>query len=306
MAESKSEAQALPKGVTAISVEGTKEVKGKAFPLSLGPDKAGVSLNEWVANNRKTVYTLCMEHGAILFRGFSVENPEAFAEVVDGLHLENMPYVGGAAVRTNVVGDKVFTSNESPPSEPIPFHHEMAQVPNPPKYLFFYCDVQPKAGGETPIIHSNHVYEYFAKTHPEFCKKVEDCGLKYVRVMPAQDDPSSAIGRSWRSTFQVDSKEAAEEKMKELGTTWEWLPNDDLKTVTATIPGIRTDPRTSLKTFFNSMIAAYLGWVDKRNDPKKAVRLGNDEPVDAAVLDDVAKFMEQVGHVDWVTVGSRG
>jgi hypothetical protein len=38
-----------------------------------------------------------------------------------------MPFTGGAAVRTQIT-DKVFTANESPSSEKIPFHHEMSQV----------------------------------------------------------------------------------------------------------------------------------------------------------------------------------
>ena len=44
-----------------------------------------------------------------------------------------MNYVGGAAVRNLIVGTEgviqnlqVLTTNESPPSEPIPFHHELA------------------------------------------------------------------------------------------------------------------------------------------------------------------------------------
>lgn len=46
------------------------------------------------------------------------------------------------------VTPRVFTSNESPPSEKIPFHHEMAQVPEPPTHLFFYCEVPTLTGGE--------------------------------------------------------------------------------------------------------------------------------------------------------------
>ena len=34
---------------------------------------------------------------------------------------------GGAAVRTQIT-ENVFTANESPSSEKIPFHHEMSQV----------------------------------------------------------------------------------------------------------------------------------------------------------------------------------
>ena len=47
--------------------------------------------------------------------------------------LKEMNYVGGAAVRKLIVGTEgkimdmqILTTNESPPSEPIPFHHELA------------------------------------------------------------------------------------------------------------------------------------------------------------------------------------
>lgn len=68
--------------------------------------------------------------GAILFRGFPVISASDFNDVVEAFGFDELPYVGGAAPRTNVVG-RVFTANESPPDQKIPFHHEMAQVYNP-------------------------------------------------------------------------------------------------------------------------------------------------------------------------------
>ena len=59
-----------------------------------------------------------------------------------------MEYVGGAAVRKLVIGREtdtelndmqILTTNESPPSEPIPFHHELAQTPDAPDHICFYC-----------------------------------------------------------------------------------------------------------------------------------------------------------------------
>ena len=57
-----------------------------------------------------------------------------------------MDYIGGNAVRNLIVGNddrmedmQILTTNESPPSEPIPFHHELAQTPNPPSHICFYC-----------------------------------------------------------------------------------------------------------------------------------------------------------------------
>ena len=41
------------------------------------------------------------------------------------------------------------------------------------------------------------------------------------------------------------------------------------------------------------MIAAYTGWVDKRNNPKKAVVFGDDSPMDDNVLMDLANFMDE-------------
>ena len=40
------------------------------------------------------------------------------------MHIRGMEYVGGAAVRTQLT-PRIFTANESPPTEKIPFHHEM-------------------------------------------------------------------------------------------------------------------------------------------------------------------------------------
>lgn len=55
-----------------------------------------------------------------------MDSPERFNDFVESFGFENFPYVGGAAVRRQLA-PRVFTTNESPPSEKIPFHHEMAQ-----------------------------------------------------------------------------------------------------------------------------------------------------------------------------------
>ena len=240
--------------------------------------------------------------GTVVLRGTSIENPEELTSLADAFHLKHKPYVGGAAVRNIIVAPRVFTTNESPPQEPIPFHHEMAQVPSPPSHVIFYCMVPPKVGGSTPLIDSHHVYQYFSTNHPEFAEKVEQLGLRYVRILPCDDDPTSAIGRGWKSTFlssqqrelaMDEMKVIAEAKMKELGIEFEWLDSGNLKTITAVLPGVRTEEKTGKKVFFNSMVAAFLGWVDSRNDPTKAVMLGDNTYVDANVIEDVAKFMEK-------------
>lgn len=287
-----------------IEIPEQSTVDGKAFPLvwaAAAGETSTDSLCAWIQEHRDTVFEHVQEHGAILFRGYAVNTPEDFAAVVESLDLENMPYIGGAAVRNKVAGDKVLTANEAPPSEPIPFHHEMAQVPNPPMYLVFCCDVPAADGGETPIILSHEVYRYASETYPEFMARVEELGVRYVRILPEEDDPSSAIGRSWKSTYQTDTREGAETRMLEQGTSWEWLDNGNLKTITAVLPAVKMEPRTGKKTFFNAMVAAYLGWVDSRNDPSKAIVLGDGSPVDHDAMMGIAGFMESTKvAVPWI------
>lgn len=276
-------------------------VDGRVFPLTLAPaggltpsssseGKSAAELVGWLSSHRETILQQTLSHGAVLLRGWNVRKPEDFAAVGEALGLEKFPYIGGAAPRTNVVRDVVFTTNESPPECPIPFHHEMAQCPSPPSYVLFYCETPAAVGGETPIIMSSEVARYFRLKHRAFYDQVKQHGVRYVRVMPEEDDNSSPIGRSWKTTFNASTREEAEAAMQKIGTKWEWLTDGSCRTTTDAVPAIKVNPQNGKEMFFNSMVAAYTGWVDSRNDPTKAVILGNGEPVDGEALLDVQKF----------------
>ena len=282
--------------VQTLSIPEQRQVGGVDFPRVVAPAEPDVGLDAalaWLQAHGDDLRAQLLESGAILLRGFPLRGAQDFDAVVQAAGFLGMPYIGGAAPRSDVHEGRVLTTNESPPSEPIPFHHEMSQVPNPPAYVLFYCDVAPAEGGETPIVLSHRVYERFRAISPEFAGKLEELGARYVRVMPEEDDDTSAIGRSWRSTFQTDDRAEAEARMQEMGMEWEWLPNGDLHTVTRALPAIRTDARTGKKTFFNSVVAAYTGWVDARNDPTRAVRCGDHSPVDGDALLATAQAMQE-------------
>ena len=110
-------------------------VEGVAFPAVLVPSApasvATGGVEEFLAAVRSErasrLEPLVRDAGALLLRGFPARTAADFDRAVDAFGYEELPYVGGAAPRTNVVG-RVFTANESPPDQKIPFHHEMAQV----------------------------------------------------------------------------------------------------------------------------------------------------------------------------------
>lgn len=276
-----------------------KQVNGLDFPLLITPHNPDVQSNKmeffnWVKDNKNELHTLLIQHGAVLFRNFPVESSEEFEQMLNQTDYQNMPYVGGAAPRAQVTQSRIVTANESPASEKIPFHHEMAQVPTPPGYIFFFCEISAAEGGATSILHSGEICSKFFDIAPDFAKKVEEQGVRYIRVMPEETDNSSAIGRSWKDTFHVQTREEAEVKMREAGMTWEWLEDGNVRTETRVLPGIRYDDETQQKVFFNSIVAVFTGWNDIRNEGKKAVSTADGEPMDEAVLDQLVEAMDEL------------
>lgn len=220
-----------------------------------------------------------------------------------------MPYIGGAAVRRPLVEGVVLTANESPSSEPIPPHHELSQTDNPPDCIAFFCELPAKEGGETPLFDSRAIAAYVKEKHPELHASMLEHGVRYVRVMPAEDDSKSAIGRSWKNTYNCSTRKAAEEAMAAAGTEFEWLGEGEdaaVRTTTKALPAIRKAPAGpgyagGEEVFFNSVVAAFNGWIDSRNpDPTKAVILGNGEAVDPEALKAISEFaMASAVSVKW-------
>lgn len=281
------------------NIEEQKQVAGLDFPLVVLPPNDSVAsdtqaFEAWMATAKDDLHAKLIAHGAILFRGFPVSSADAFEAFLDMTDYENMPYVGGAAPRTQVTKSRIVTANESPATEKIPFHHEMAQTPHPPGYIFFYCDIAPATGGATSILHSGEICQKFFDINYEFASKIEEQGVRYIRYMPAETDTGSAIGRSWKDTFHAQTHAECEEKLKEHGMSWEWNDGDLLRTESKTLPAIRFDEETGQKTFFNSMIAVYTGWNDARNVSEKAVISDDGSYMDADVMDKTVQAMDDL------------
>jgi hypothetical protein len=267
----------LPSGTRVLILpDGEQQVwDGTRFPLALVPRRpVGQSLADlvtWIWGNRATLLDLIARNGAVLLRGFGAPSDAlGFSELVHALELEPFEAGCSAAPRTRQAAD-VFTANEAPPQEPIPFHHEMAQCEQPPAYIFFFCQVAPGSGGATPIMPSHQVASYIRRAHPALAAKLARLGVRYVRVLPEQTDPASPLGKSWTDTFHARTREEAEAAMREAGVDWEWRAGGDLKTISKRMPALVMNRASGRETFFNAIVAASTGWVDRRNQPDKAV-----------------------------------
>lgn len=125
---------------------------------------------------------LLSKHKALLVQSKDGEDPlsvNEFGKIIYDLGLQHYPYVGGAAPRRIIPVDvpggdnMIYTANEAPPDQLIPFHHELAQTSNPPEYIFFYCEQPSETGGETALIDSTLVYRFVNDNFPSFMEKLK-------------------------------------------------------------------------------------------------------------------------------------
>lgn len=153
----------------------------------------------------------------------------------------------------------------------------MALVASPPSRIAFFCQLPAASGGETSLLHSQELYRRALLVSPQFMARLAAEGLLYKRTLSREDDPSSAQGRGWLSTYAADGHERAsvEAAMRASGVSgWEWLADGGLRTTTGPLPAFRTDARTGQPAFFNALLAVFTGWTDKRNMGPECVRFG--------------------------------
>ena len=72
----------------------------------------------------------------------------------------------------------------------------------------------------------------------------------------------------------------------------EWT-EDGVKTIMGPIQAVKMDESRGRKIWFNSMVAAFTGWKDKRNDPEKAVKFGDGSPLPPKIVEECLRMLEE-------------
>lgn len=281
--------------VEPIKLETAKAIGDGRFPPALAcrdPHARLPELCRWVEDNRSELSSVARREGAVLFREFPLTSADDFDAFVTAFGFQGFSYEESLsnAVRVNVT-PRVFTANEAPSEATIGLHHELAQTPVYPSRLIFFCEKKAEHGGATPLCRSDVLFGRLARELPGFVRDCEEQGLVYSNVMPSEDDPDSALGRSWKGTLSVETREQAEAKLRGLGYSWKWSA-DSLRATTPVLPAVR-ELGAKRKSFFNQLIAT-AGWADRRNDPATAVRLGGGGPIPLEVRARVASLAEEV------------
>jgi len=278
----------------------------ESFPDLVIPDRDfadATAVADWLGDHRNPLTDRANTSGALLLRGFPLATATDFHACVEALDLDRgharFSYRDSLsnAVRIDRT-DRVFTANEAPPEATIRLHHELAQTPVYPRHLLFFCERAAEMGGATALCRSDDLYDILAKRFTDFVRSVEQHGVVYRHVMPSEDDPTSSMGRSWRSTLSVESRDEATARLAALGYSSRWLDGDDVEVLTPPLPGTLAlaDGRTS---FFNQIVATR-SWRDCRNDPEQAARLGNGDPIPLDLRNVIAEQTDALAiDLDW-------
>jgi alpha-ketoglutarate-dependent taurine dioxygenase len=198
----------------------TPPQSGVTLPLTICPANDDVSLAGWMSASREMVRSWMLQYGALLFRGFRVDSPQAFAAVAQALSPDLETYLERAAPRREV-HEKIYTSTEFPASECIPLHHEMSYADRWPLTIWFHCAQPAESGGCTPIVDDRLL---LARLPERITRPFLDRQVMYVRNFGEGAD------LSWQEAFQTADRAEVERYCGAHGITVEWRSHDRLRT----------------------------------------------------------------------------
>lgn len=211
-----------------------------SLPLLVQAGAPNTGLAHWIASNRDQLNASLRKHGGILFRGFAVESPREFEEVIATVSGRLLDYTYRSTPRT-IVSGKIYTSTEYPPHQTIPLHNENSYTREWPMKIWFFSRICAMTGGETPIADSRRVYQRIPReVRDRFARK----GVMYVR------NYGSGFDLPWPEVFQTSDRADVEEFCLSAGMQFEWLPDDRLRT-RQVCQAVAAHPVTGEDVWFN-------------------------------------------------------
>jgi alpha-ketoglutarate-dependent taurine dioxygenase len=222
-------------------VERSFPAPGKAIPLMLEPAMPGLDLVDWAAAHAELVEGLLLEHRALLFRGFAIAGAAGlrrFTQVTSGG--EPLDYRDRSSPR-HAVAERVFTSTDYPAAESIAMHHEGTYWLTCPLKIYFFCNLAPRQGGETPIADGRRV---LSRLDPALTRRFATGNLLYSR------NYNAGFGLPWQTVFQTDDPTEVERYCRDHAITFDWRPGGRLRTRQLR-PAFVRHPRTGEVLWFN-------------------------------------------------------
>ena len=96
-----------------VDLLGQVAISAKKFPLAYSPKTAidYIQLQRYFSQNSNKIVEQVTQEGAVYFRGCGVRSASEFSGVLSQLGVSSFEYVGGAAVRTLIIGSQTSKTN---------------------------------------------------------------------------------------------------------------------------------------------------------------------------------------------------
>lgn len=266
---------------------------GQHLPLVIRPAVDGISLVDWSNRNAALIETKLLDHGAILFRNFTVPTVAEFERLIRTVSDELLDYSYRSTPRTRISG-KIYTSTEYPAYQSIPLHNEMSYSRNWPLKIWFFSIKTAEQGGETPIADSRQV---FARIDPKIRERFMEKQVMYVR------NYGEGLDLSWQDVFQTVNKQEVEEFCRSTNIEFEWTGVDRLRTYQI-CQAVATHPTTGDKVWFNQahlfhvsglqpeVRQSLLSTMEERDLPRNTY-FGDGSPIEDSLLDEIREVYRQ-------------
>ncbi|MDG2048514.1 MAG: TauD/TfdA family dioxygenase [Halioglobus sp.] len=219
--------------------------------LQANADTGTNTLVEELLENKTYFQSQLYIHGAIVIRGFDINDQHDFERVCRSINPKLLSYIGGGIDRT-AQGGEIYTSTDYPAAEKIPQHIEACYLRNSPKQLFFFCETPCQSGGQTPIADMNKILD---QIDPAILNRFKQQDLCYISNLHG----GNGFGQSWMEIYATDAREVAEERIEELGCDFEWLDNKSLRVKSYT-PALRQHSHTGLDYWANQAVTWHPSW----------------------------------------------
>jgi len=254
-------------------------------------------LTSWYKDHEQFIDEKLLEHGAILFRGFGINTPGAFARLTRSIAPELLDCLDDNGPRTKITSG-IYTSTEYPAAYQLSMHSEYAYSHKFPARLYFCCVVEPREGGQTPVADNRKILK---RLSPEVVEEFTRRQVKYLRNL--HSGSRSGFGLSWEAAFQTTDRAMVEKYCRDMQINYQWKEDGGLR-LHHTFASVIEHPRTGERVWFNqapqfhpsdyptdiyeSLINSYRG---KENELPQTSCFGDDTPFDIEHLRHIRETM---------------
>jgi alpha-ketoglutarate-dependent taurine dioxygenase len=218
-------------------------LNNQPLPLVIRPENDGQTLTEWVNKNKLSFNTELADSGAILFRGFNIDEDAKFENLMKCFNTEPLPYMFRSSPRAELNKNikNIYLSTTYPNDRNIRLHNETSYSRIWGRKIVFCCIQPADIGGETPIADSRKVlWDIPADLREKFRVK----GVKYVRHLFPQ------FGMQWQEVFQTSIKTEAQSICNKFKIDINFI-DENQATISWVKSAIYNHPDTKEESWFN-------------------------------------------------------